>query len=558
LYQTSRKLAALIVFGLLVLFQSDLHASKAKSGQLPQLYDHWLNEEVNYIITDAERDAFLRLTTNQDRDTFIDNFWKVRNPDPDAPSNNFKDEHYRRLQYANENFGGRNQENGWRSDRGMVYITLGAPKQIARYPNTKYLRPMEVWFYQSPSPGLPAYFSLIFYKPSISEDYRLYSPYSDRPEKLIASSTGVNDEARAVRIIAEDLNDEVAHLSLSLLPDEPVDVHEAYPSLQSDILLSKIRNYRNLDENKRLLEQRKSVLEGVTHRVLLGEQFSALDVMATRDPDNKTSIHYLFRFTHPADFALAKEPDGRTYYSLSAKTELSDSSGRVVYQNEKELNNYLSAEQVAAVRDKCLGLKGRIPADPGKYQLEMIVTNKLTKQSFSQRRIVLVPDSNRSLSMSQIMLLSADTPTRDATSLLPFTFSGIELHPIGSDNVAIKPGVPLRLIFQLWEDAANPASLQGKTLDITYLIGNISTSARKQDSQTIDRSGFDRNGNLIVGRDIATDGLPPGNYRLVVKITDPETHASATQALSFQIIASDAFPLWTLSLAAGQNSITNK
>src|ERR1700761_4126464 len=116
LYRISRKFVVVLVFELLVLSHFGLHASKIKPKQLPEVYEHWLSEDVNYLITDAERDAFLRLTTNEDRDTFIDNFWRIRNPDPDAPSNEAKDEHYRRLQYANENFGARNQGNGWRSD----------------------------------------------------------------------------------------------------------------------------------------------------------------------------------------------------------------------------------------------------------------------------------------------------------------------------------------------------------------------------------------------------------------------------------------------------------
>jgi GWxTD domain-containing protein len=313
------KLALILVSVVFIFATGDLKAASTKTSQLPEIYKHWLNEEVNYLITDAERDAFLQLETNQDRDTFIENFWKVRNPDLTAPSNEAKDEHYRRLAYANEQFGFRGADNGWRTDRGMVYITLGAPKQTARYLNTKYLHQMEIWFYQSPGPALPVYFSVIFFKPSPSEDFRLYSPYSDRPEKLITSNTPVNDEPRAVRMIQQDTNDEVAHLSLSLLPDEPVDLHEAYPSLQSDVLLSNISNYRNLDENRRLLEQRKSLLEGVTHRILLGEQFNAMDVLATRDGDSKASIHYLFRFLHPQDFALAQQADGRFYYSLNAQ-----------------------------------------------------------------------------------------------------------------------------------------------------------------------------------------------------------------------------------------------
>ena len=130
----------------------------------------------------------------------------------------------------------------------MVYITLGEPQQKQVYVNTKYLRPMEIWFYQDPGSALAPYFSIIFFKPSLGEDYRIYSPYQDRPEKLIASTNGVNNQQVALKIIKDQLSDEVANLTLSLLPNEPVDTREAYPGLDQDAMLNKIRDYRNLPE----------------------------------------------------------------------------------------------------------------------------------------------------------------------------------------------------------------------------------------------------------------------------------------------------------------------
>ena len=179
---------------------------------------------------------------------------------------------------------------------GMVYITLGPPQQKRSYPDTKYLEPMETWFYQDPGNALAPYFSVVFFKPSPIEDFRIYSPYQDRPEKLIASTNAVNDEPTALKIIKDDLGDEVANLTLSLFPNEPVDNKTGTPTLESDALLNKIRNYRNLPENRDLLAHRRALLEGVTHRVLLGQDFSDLSVIvATRDGANQASIHYMLR-----------------------------------------------------------------------------------------------------------------------------------------------------------------------------------------------------------------------------------------------------------------------
>jgi GWxTD domain-containing protein len=95
-------------------------------------YAAWLNEEVPYIVTNTERSAFLDLKTDADRDALIQNFWAIRNPDPNSPTNEFRDEYYRRLACANDQFGSPGRHDGWRTDRGMVYITLGPPQRGGR------------------------------------------------------------------------------------------------------------------------------------------------------------------------------------------------------------------------------------------------------------------------------------------------------------------------------------------------------------------------------------------------------------------------------------------
>jgi GWxTD domain-containing protein len=100
---------------------------------LTPLYRNWLTEDVPYIITKQERWAFLQLTSDEDRDLFIEQFWQRRNPDPDSRENTFKEEHYRRIAYANENFGSKIP--GWETDRGRIYIMWGPPEEIVSHPS---------------------------------------------------------------------------------------------------------------------------------------------------------------------------------------------------------------------------------------------------------------------------------------------------------------------------------------------------------------------------------------------------------------------------------------
>jgi GWxTD domain-containing protein len=97
--------------------------------KLPPKYEKWLDEEVTYIISPKEKDVFLKLKTDGERDIFIESFWKQRDPNPATPENEFKDEHYRRLAYVNSKYGTSSLP-GWKTEAGRNYIVLGDLKFI--------------------------------------------------------------------------------------------------------------------------------------------------------------------------------------------------------------------------------------------------------------------------------------------------------------------------------------------------------------------------------------------------------------------------------------------
>ncbi len=110
--------------------------------ELESPYKKWLNEDVVYIITDEERKAFKQLNTDEEREAFIENFWLRRDPTPDTEENEFKEEHYRRIAYANEHFA--SGIPGWKTDRGRIYIMYGPPDEIESHPSGgTYERPIE-------------------------------------------------------------------------------------------------------------------------------------------------------------------------------------------------------------------------------------------------------------------------------------------------------------------------------------------------------------------------------------------------------------------------------
>ena len=110
--------------------------------ELETPYRKWLSEDVAYIITDEERAAFKRLQTDEEREQFIEQFWLRRDPTPDTVENEFKEEHYRRIAYANEHYA--SGIPGWKTDRGRIYITYGPPDENESHPSGgTYERPPE-------------------------------------------------------------------------------------------------------------------------------------------------------------------------------------------------------------------------------------------------------------------------------------------------------------------------------------------------------------------------------------------------------------------------------
>lgn len=103
-----------------------------ESQPLESRYDKWLSERVVYIIEGAEREAFLRLMTDAERDRFIEQFWLRRDPAPDTAENEFKEEYERRIEYS-DRFATKKTP-GWRTDRGRIYITWGPPDEVESHP----------------------------------------------------------------------------------------------------------------------------------------------------------------------------------------------------------------------------------------------------------------------------------------------------------------------------------------------------------------------------------------------------------------------------------------
>src|SRR5258705_13584823 len=169
--------------------------------ELKKAYKDWLDKDVTYIITDEERKAFKKLATDDERERFIEEFWQRRDPDPDTDENEFKEEYYERIAYANEHFS--SGIPGWKTDRGRIWIMYGKPDERETHPSGgNYERPsyegggststypFEIWFYRYLA-GVGSGVEIEFVDPTGSGEYRIARSPDEKDAMLTIPCAGL-------------------------------------------------------------------------------------------------------------------------------------------------------------------------------------------------------------------------------------------------------------------------------------------------------------------------------------------------------------------------------
>ena len=248
------------------------HAQKRNKNGLSEEHAKWVDEDVAYLITDEERKAFLKLTDDRDRDQFIEDFWAVRNPLQGSSANSYKEEHYRRLEYANAHFGRQSNTAGWRTDMGRAWIVLGKPTSQSRFINGGQLYPCELWFYANNTgdPSLPSFFYLLFYMPGDVGEYRFYRPYLDGPLQLVRGSQFNGN--KSVFDFLSGYGGDLARAAFSLIPSDPPDLQQYTVTMTSDMLVSRVQNMANDPYNVSRIHQLRSLSASVRSFFLVADQ----------------------------------------------------------------------------------------------------------------------------------------------------------------------------------------------------------------------------------------------------------------------------------------------
>jgi GWxTD domain-containing protein len=534
---------AILFFGIFALASVGLVAQakpKKDKEKLPQYYDQWLNRDVAYIITKQERRTFLQLTSDQARDDFIKRFWAIRNPSPGSPVNTYEDQIYRRIAYANAHFGIGSGEAGWRTARGRAYITLGPPQQIQKYPSAPNLFPMEIWFYSTSNPALPPFFYLLFYQRDNVGDFRFYSPYMDGPDKLVGGNEVVNDPQDALTLIEDSVGSEVAHIAQTLIPGEPLDPNGRI-SLQSDILLAKIRDLADQPSNLDQLDRNRQLVANVTARLIVNTKNLDVVLFPVRDARGTTRLDYAVRLRSASDLTLTQNPDGDYSYAVEVRVRVLTSDGKLIFTQEKSVSGKFGKRRLDEIKGRPFGYEGSLPLAPGKYHLDFLLTDWTKQVGFHDQRDVTIPTvAANALVIPAILPFSAVTPIdRTKDGVTPFAMAGLRFTPLGTSALFYNPAQSMNIVYQIWAAPADPRVHAGQQLAVDYALGDPAIASRPPLAikDTVDMGNFSPSGELVNGKKISLTDEQEGNYLLTVSVNYAGTAQAAQASLPLQILA---------------------
>lgn len=517
-----------------------------KPEKLEKSYQEWLERDVAYFITSDERKAFLKLATDDERDRFIQNFWELRNPNPGSPENTFKDQVYERIAYANANFGAGANEEGWRTDRGRTYITLGPPQQKEVHYNAANLFPLEVWFYSYNHPSLPPFFYIMFYKHEGFGDFRFYSPFVDGPDKLTSGTEYINDRQGSIQAIQDSVGPLVARLSQSLIPGEPIDPGADRPSLSSDAMLATIKGLADNPFTKQDLERRRMLIGTVTARMLIPGQNLDVATLPLRDSRGLTRLDYAMRFRQPSDISLTQRQDGRYFYNFEARVRVfqAGKTDQPIFTQEKDLTDAIPKEQYDDLKDHRIGYEGSLPLPPGKYRLEFTLTDWKKGAALQADKEIEIPEPDpKGVTIAGMIpftaVKQADPETAD---FLPFTLAGLTFVPLGTNPLTVPTDEAIQVAYQVWAPPQDPSHYADQKMTVEYAIGRPAVPGGAQVvTENIAKDQFDPEGTLVNGKKLPLLGQPPGAYMLSVSINESDARL-AHSTLPFAVMPSVTRP----------------
>jgi GWxTD domain-containing protein len=495
--------------------------------ELKKAYKDWLDKDVTYIITDEERKAFKKLATDDERERFIEEFWRRRDPDPDTEENEYKEEYYERIAYANEHFS--SGIPGWKSDRGRIWIMYGKPDERETHPmggaydrpsyegggsTTTY--PFETWFYRY-LPGVGSGIEIEFVDPTGSGEYHIARNPNEKDAMLMIPGAGLTlSEQLGLTSKADRISGAggVGNSQYQREQDSPFSRLQLLadlsrpPQVKFNDLATAV-NTGVVEENPLNFDLRIDFFRQSDERVI-----TAFTIQA----DNKDLVF--------------QDSGGLQQARMNIFARITSVAGRRVGIFEDPVITTATAEELSEAKDRKSAYQKAVPLAPGTYKVDVIVRDVASGATGLKQLGFTVPRYDQEKLSTSTMILAAKLESlQDQPAVGQFVIGTTKVIP----NVAgiYHRGQPVGVYLQIYNAGIDQTTLR-PSVDVEYALLKDGKEVGKQSEDW--RGLSDSGQRLTLARLIDTRALPIGDYEIAIRIKDRVTGQALAPSQKFSVV----------------------
>jgi GWxTD domain-containing protein len=515
-------------------------AQKELRKELKGTYKVWLNQDVTYIISDEERKAFTSLSNDEERDAFIENFWLRRNPNPDSPENEFREEHYRRIAYANEHFAA--GKPGWKTDRGRIYISWGKPDNIESHPSGgTYERPpeegggststfpFETWHYRYLE-GVGENIDLEFVDSCQCGDYHFTLDRSEKDALLHVPGAGLTQWEEMNH---KDKTDRFKGNGLENIGGGPMGEQQQGKVFDRIELGAKIFAPPPV--------KFKDLMAFVSeHKVLTGPVFP-FDVRTDfiKVTESMDTVPITIQIRNRDITFQTKDGVSKGVVNILGKVTT------LAHKTVQTFEDTVEVSQPAELLEKSLDRQSvywkALPLQPGLYRLDIAIkdVNNPDHVGIYGRGIEVPTYHDEKLGMSSLILADVmNTVSSREIGNGNFILGNTFIRP----RVSVNPSTPVKFnrkqSLNFWMQVYNlqiDEQTKSNKATVTYLITDTATGTVMLEKQIESKELGAHSDELTVAKSLPMAGMQPGNYKVTIKVNDAISKQEVAKSASFVV-----------------------
>jgi GWxTD domain-containing protein len=502
---------------------------QALRKELETPYKKWLNEDVVYIITDEERKSFHQLNTDEEREQFIEQFWLRRDPTPDTAENEYKEEHYRRIAYANDHYA--SGIPGWKTDRGRIYITFGPPDEIESHPSGgSYNRPMsegggetstfpfEQWRYRYLE-GMGTNIMLEFVDTTMSGEFHLTMDPSEKDALLYTPNAGLT------------LYEQMGLSSKNDRFDRSDGTHLGVPSNMMD---ASMNEFTRLEQFANIQKPPPVKFKDLEAMVTSHVTYNILPMKVETDYIRVTNASVLTNLTlqfENKDLEFQSK-EGVQKAVVNVFGRITTMSRRIVTTFEHTVEVPVVAQMLAEEMKRSSIWQESVPLAPGMYRLNIVCKDIVAGTVNNYEAALTVPRfDDEKLSSSSLIL--ADVIEKVPTKQIgagQFVVGTTKVRPRLSDS--FRHDEKMGIYLQLYNFGPDEKT-QKPNGTIQYEIVKAGSTEKVLDfSEAINGNSASQ---ITVEKLLPLQSMAPGKYELKMRVTDKNRNQTLTPTASFTV-----------------------